>query len=99
MVCVEMEEEHKDINTTAGSIAGETGSPALIECLRLPRRQSDEKLAVSIHAMANRDVEPNDEFEAPGHPADTTTELEDMADEFLGLGKIMRQSSSRSTYF
>ncbi len=86
MLRSDLEEEIADINATAISIAEETENPAMMERFRIPHGVSDSKLAASARAMAAaiRELSLNDEFEAHGHPADTATDLEDMADEFDG---------------
>ncbi len=80
----ELEEELRDINLTAAAIAEETQDPALMARFRMPHGQSDVDLAASTRAIAAaiRELALNDEFEAHGHPADTATELESMADDF-----------------
>ena len=80
----ELEEELRDINTTAGSISEETANPALMDRFRVPHGVSDSDLAASARAMATaiRELGLNDEFESHGHPADTATDLEQMADDF-----------------
>lgn len=82
----ELEEELRDINLTAASIAEETGNSALMERFRMPHGQSDNDLAASTRAIAAaiREFGLNDEFEAHGHPPDTAADLEAMADEFTG---------------
>ena len=82
----ELEEELRDINLTAASIAEETANPALMERFRMPHGQSDNDLAASTRAIAAaiRELALNDEFEAYGHPPDTASDLEALADEFTG---------------
>jgi hypothetical protein len=82
----ELEEELRDINSTAASIAEETANPAMMARFRMPHGQSDSDLAVSARAfaVAIRELELNDEFEAHGHPQDTATDLEEMIEEFSG---------------
>ena len=74
----ELEEELRDINLTAASIAEETANPALMERFRMPHGQSDNDLAASTRAIAAaiRELALNDEFEAHGHPPDTASEGE-----------------------
>lgn len=80
----ELEEELRDINTTAGSISEETANPALMDRFRVPHGVSDSDLAASARAMAAaiRELGLNDEFESHGHPADTAADLKQMADDF-----------------
>ncbi len=86
MLRSDLEEEISDINATASSIAEETENPAMMERFRIPHGVSDPKLAASARAMAAaiRELSLNGEFEAHGHPADTATDLEEMAGEFEG---------------
>lgn len=80
----ELEEELRDINSTASSIAEETENPALMARFRMPHGQSDEDLAASARAIAAaiRELELNDEFEAHGHPQNTAADLEELVAEF-----------------
>jgi hypothetical protein len=80
----ELEDELRDINLTAAAIAEETSNAALMERFRMPHGQSDNGLAASARAIAIaiRELELNDEFEAHGHPLDTATDLEEMVDDF-----------------
>lgn len=82
----ELEEELRDINSTAGSIAEETHNSSLMARFRMPHGQSDSDLAASARAIAAaiRELELNDEFEAHGHPGDTATDLEELVVEFIG---------------
>lgn len=80
----ELEEELRDINSTAASIAEETHNPAMMERFRMPHGESDNSLAASTSAIAAaiRELGLNDEFEAHGHPADAATALEEMVGGF-----------------
>ncbi len=81
----DLEEELRDINTTAAAIAEETANSALMERFRMPHGGSDGSLAVSARAIAAaiRELGLNDEFESHGHPEDSATDLEAMVDNFV----------------
>jgi hypothetical protein len=80
----ELEEELKDVNTTAAAIAEETANHALMDRFRLPYGASDRDLVASTRAMAAaiRELGLNDEFEAHGHPPDTAADLDQLAADF-----------------
>lgn len=82
----DLEEELRDINSTATSIAEETENPSMMARFRMPHAESDSDLAASARAIAAaiRELSLNDEFEAHGHPEDTATDLEEMVAEFVG---------------
>jgi hypothetical protein len=80
----ELEEELRDVNTTAAAIAEETANPALMDRFRLPYGASDRDLVASTRAMAAaiRELDLNDEFEAHGHSPDTAADLDQLATDF-----------------
>lgn len=94
-----LEDLLSEVNDAADAIADETDNEALMDRFRMPDGRGDEELKGRARgmALAIRELELNDEFEAHGFGADTAADLETHASALDGSegdqGKALGQQA------
>ncbi len=81
-----LHDELADVREAAEAISKEIADPSLIKRFRMPRSNGLDAITGKARAFAKaiRELSLNDELAAHGHPADTATQLETLANDLDG---------------